>query len=67
MCEYCIDMVKYSINTRVSMEEIDGIKFEFEEQYAICNECNNEIYVAGLHDKNLYSYNEAYKKAKGII
>lgn len=67
MCEYCIDMVKYSINTRVSMEEIDGIKFEFEEQYAICNECNNEIYVAELHDKNLYSYNEAYKKAKGII
>ncbi len=67
MCEYCIDMVEYSTNTKMSIEEVDGIKFEFEEQYAICNECNNEIYVAEIHDKNLESYNESYKKAKGII
>lgn len=67
VCEHCRTEVNYKIFKRQVHEEIDNVNFTYEEEYALCEKCKNEVYVSEIHDKNLFNYNEAYKRATGII
>lgn len=67
MCEYCRESVEYKVFSREVEDEVDGVVINYTEEYAVCNECNNEIYVGEIHDRNLYQFNEAFKISSGII
>lgn len=67
MCEQCRIETKYYKQIRCIEENIDDVSFTYSEEYALCIECNNEVYVGEIHDRNLYNYNEEYKKSIGII
>lgn len=67
MCEHCRSKEEYEVFIRETDEDIDNIRFTYNEEYAVCRKCKNEIYVGEIHDRNLYNYNEAYKKSVGLI
>lgn len=67
ICEYCREYVEYEIFNREVKEEVDGLIVNYIEEFAVCNKCNNEIYVGEIHDRNLYNFNEACKISSGII
>jgi uncharacterized phage-associated protein len=67
MCEHCREILEYSVLSRDIQEEVDGVSVSYTEEYAVCNKCNNEVYVGEIHDKNLYNFNEAFKVSTGII
>lgn len=67
MCEHCRETFEYTLLSREVEEEVDGVMINYTEEYAVCNKCNNEVYVGEIHDRNLYNFNEAYKISAGII
>jgi uncharacterized protein with PIN domain len=67
MCEHCRELVSYKVFTRDVNEEVDGVFINYTEEYAVCNNCNEEIYVGEIHDKNLYKFNEAFNLMRGIL
>lgn len=67
MCEHCRESVEYKVFSREVNEEVDGVMINYTEEYAVCNNCNNEIYIGEIHDRNLYKFNEAFKISSGII
>lgn len=67
MCEYCRESLEYKVLSREVEDEVDGVRVAYTEEYAICDKCNNEVYVGEIHDRNLYNFNEAFKVSAGII
>ena len=67
MCEHCRESLEYKVLSRKVEEEVDGVRVTYTEGYAVCNKCNNEVYVGEIHDRNLYNFNEAFKVSAGVI
>lgn len=66
-CEICNEIVEYKIKKRIREEIINNKIVSFNELYAICKKCNNEVYVEKLHDQNMLEYSEKVKEINGII
>jgi len=60
LCESCREEVSIMYRSRMASAEDEGVKFEYQEMYAVCTKCNGEVYVGTLHDINIYSYNKAF-------
>ena len=66
-CEICNEIVEYKIKKRIKEEMINNKIVSFNELYAICKKCNNEVYVEKIHDQNMLEYSEKVKEINGII
>ena len=65
--EICNELVEYKIKKRIREEIINNKIVSFNELYAICKKCNNEVYVEKLYDQNMLEYSEKIKEINGII
>ena len=61
-CPYCKKEVEYKIEQR-ELKEFRGIEVNTFENVAICNECNQDLYVNKIEDEN----NERIETTPGRI
>ena len=64
LCCKCRKKVEYTLRKRTGAHAIAGILYEFPEEYATCNECNEEVTVPGLDDKNIIELEKVYEEKK---
>jgi len=65
-CPYCKKEVNYKVEKR-EVKEFKGIDIDTFEQVAMCNECNNDLYVNNLENENNKRIYEAYREKTDII
>lgn len=67
LCSKCRKRVSYHIFKRPTKTIIKNIEIEYEEYYGICDECQTEIYVPRLDDRNADEIEERFRKKKDLI
>ena len=65
-CPYCKKEVEYRIEKR-ELKEFRGIKVNTFENVAICNECNQDLYVNKIEDENNERIYKIYREKANII
>ncbi len=64
-CTNCIKDVDYIIGIRFVKDlEVKDLKISYDEMFAVCKECGNEIYIPQVNDINVDARIKAYEKAK---
>lgn len=66
LCTNCKKMVTYKINKGHDIASINGIKFDYIREYAVCDECGKEMHVPGLDDRNEKVVEKLFWEKKGI-
>ncbi len=59
-CENCRKDITYKIESIIIENSLKGKNYNFKGEKAICDECDNEVYVASLEDLNLKKLYEVY-------
>ena len=65
-CPYCKKEVEYRIKKR-ELKEFRGIEVNTFENVAICNECNQDLYVNEIEDENNERIYQLYREKANII
>lgn len=65
-CPYCKKEVEYKIEKR-ELKEFRGIEVNTFENVAICNECNQDLYVNKIEDENNERIYKVYREKANII
>ena len=65
-CPYCTKEVEYKIGKR-ELKEFRGIEVNTFENVAICNECNQDLYVNKIEDENNERIYKIYREKANII
>ena len=65
-CPYCKKEVEYKIEQR-ELKEFRGIEVNTFENVAICNECNQDLYVNKIEDENNERIYKIYREKANII
>lgn len=65
-CPYCKKVVEYKIEKR-DLKEFRGIEVNTFENVAICNECNQDLYVNKIEDENNERIYQIYREKANII
>ena len=65
-CPYCKKEVEYRIEKR-DLKEFRGIEVNTFENVAICNECNQDLYVNEIEDENNERIYQIYREKANII
>lgn len=65
-CPYCKKEVEYKIGKR-ELKEFKGIEVNTFENVAICNECNQDLYVNKIEDENNERIYKIYREKANII
>ena len=65
-CPYCKKEVEYNIEKR-DLKEFRGIEVNTFENVAICNECNQDLYVNEIEDVNNERIYQIYREKANII
>ena len=65
-CPYCKKEVEYKIEKR-DLKEFRGIEINTFENVAICNECNQDLYVNEIENENNERIYKIYRKKANII
>ena len=52
LCGNCRKVTDYTLHSRISSREINGMFVQFSEKYATCNDCGYEVKVHGIDDEN---------------
>lgn len=65
-CPYCKKKVEYKIGKR-ELKEFRGIEVNTFENVAICNECNQDLYVNEIEDVNNERIYQIYREKANII
>ena len=65
-CPYCKKEVEYKIEKR-ELKEFRGIEVNTFENVAICNECNQDLYVNKIEDENNEKIYKIYREKANII
>ncbi len=65
-CPYCKKEVEYKIEKR-ELKEFRGIEVNTFENVAICNECNQDLYVNKIEDENNEIIYKIYREKANII
>ena len=65
-CPYCKKEVEYKIEKR-DLKEFRGIEVNTFENVAICNECNQDLYVNEIEDENNKRIYQIYREKSNII
>lgn len=66
-CEYCMKEIEYEINEVNKMSVLKDEEINYTAKEALCNECNNEIFVSHICDYNLKSLYEEYRNIHNIM
>lgn len=66
-CEHCRKDVLYTEKDEYMSAELKGETYNYNGKMAICNECNNEIYVNEINDYNLHKLYSEFRKQHNII
>lgn len=66
-CEYCMKEIEYEINEVNKMSVLKEEEINYTAKEALCNECNNEIFVSHICDYNLKSLYEEYRNIHNIM
>jgi len=53
ICQHCRKAVEYKVLEREEIDIIKGKEINFNEEFGVCIECNNEIWVGELNDRNI--------------
>ncbi|MDD3142003.1 MAG: DUF4065 domain-containing protein [Lachnospiraceae bacterium] len=67
LCSNCRHRVDYSIKTRCVERIVKGNTYQFNERYAVCDNCNEEMFVPGLDDENERIFENIYRKRNALI
>ena len=67
LCWNCRKKVPYTIKARKDVRQIKGIDYLYDEKYAICDECGEEVTVPGLDDANEREIDDIYRRSNGLI
>lgn len=67
LCWNCRKRVSYRIKARKEERIIKGVAYLFDEKYALCEECGEEITVPGLDDENDRVVDNIYRKENDLI
>lgn len=67
LCWNCRKRVSYRIKARKDERIIKGVAYSFNEKYALCDECGEEITVPGLDDENEHLIDNIYRKDNDLI
>lgn len=62
LCSKCRKRVSYHIFKRPAKTIINDIEIEYEEYYGMCDECQSEIFVPGLDDRNEDVIEEEFRR-----
>ena len=62
-CEHCDKHQEYIVTYGNTIEEIKGVKIEYEGYKCYCKVCGNEVYVGYYDDKNTEVAHKLWKKA----
>ena len=65
-CPYCRKEVEYKVEKR-EVNEFKGIVVNTFEEVAICNECDNDLYVNEIENKNNERIYEIYREKANIV
>lgn len=65
-CPYCKKEVEYKIEKK-DLKEFRGIEVNTFENIAICNECNQDLYVNEIEDENNERIYQIYREKANII
>lgn len=67
LCWNCHKRVSYKIKARQEERTIKGIAYPYNEKYALCDACGEEIFVPGLDDENECEIDNIYRKTNDLI
>ena len=67
LCWNCRKKVSYRIKARKEERLIKGTSYSFNEKYALCNICDEEIMVPGLDDENDREIDNIYRIQNELI
>lgn len=67
LCWNCRKRVPYRIKARKDKRIIKGVAYWFDEKYALCEECGEEITVPGLDDENERQIDNIYRIDNDLI
>lgn len=67
LCWNCRKKTAYTIKSQESVRTINGNDYTFNEQYAVCNTCGEEVMVPGLSDANERNIDNLYRRNNGLI
>lgn len=63
-CIMCRSFCEYDVMSRKDTIDIRGVKVEYDEAYAICRKCGNEVYIPEINDSNIDTISKAFGKTK---
>ena len=66
-CIECGEVREYHILSQRVELEVRGIRFSYVELIAVCEDCEEELYVPEINDANVEERESAYRKAAGLI
>lgn len=67
LCWNCRKKVMYTVKARKELQNIKGIDYQYNEMYAVCDECHEEITVPGLDDENVRELDIIFRKQNDLI
>lgn len=67
LCCNCRKCVTYTIKVRKETRNIKGIDYLYDEKYAVCAECGEEITIPGLDDENEREIDGIFRKNNQLI
>lgn len=67
LCWNCRKRVTYTIKARKEVRNIKGIDYLYNEKYAVCDQCGEEIMIPGLDDANEREIDDIYRRNNGLI
>jgi len=66
-CVQCGKEQEYIVDSRPDTVDIRGITVQYNELFAVCRECGEELYVPEISDANITSIETAYRQAANLI
>jgi len=66
ICTKCDKYVDYTLKDAEIKDDIRGIEVVVVGAEAHCPECDSEIYVGDVHDRNIDLFNKKYRELVGV-
>ncbi|MHA4096156.1 type II toxin-antitoxin system antitoxin SocA domain-containing protein [Bacillus cereus] len=66
-CEFCRDMVNYSVEDVSKITVIRGKEYRYIGKETFCKECESNIFVSEIRDYNLEQLDHVYRKQEQLV
>lgn len=65
LCGTCGKVTEYTLHSRISSREINGMFVQFNEKYATCDDCGDEVKVPEINDENTREFESVCEGLRG--